>query len=373
MLDWAPNIRLGHGLSLVIAYGVGVLVAGSLLAVVIARLVTHLSRARRDRALTANASATRELHAGPTILTGVVEPTENPEDPPAVRIAITQHGREYRTKNGWHHEWKETSRTVQVRPFSLRLEHGGTVRVAPDESVRLLDALDQTEYLGGAERRRTASLDPGERVTLIGALYWERAAEATAAMSYRSAGSELVLRARRGEPMLLSTQPLKERHDHWARFYAWTCVLGALLFIGIHMFALGPFHRLTFTGRRIQAAALGQTTYTTRNKNTTTTHYRMIAAYTDKRGAPHELSDEISEDAYLWLQAGGRSVPFVVTPDLSIVQAGTKPGLNGAFVAGISMGLVSALTIFFVVRRSRIPWYEQKLVTHRGSGKLVTG
>lgn len=369
VLDWAPSDRLSYATSLGLAYGLAGVVAVALLAIAVAKLVDRVLRARRDRDLTANASATSALHAGPTVLTGVVEHPESAEGLPAVRIAITQSGRQWKSKNGTQHEWKETDRVVDVRPFSIRLDDGATVRVIADESVRLIDALDLTEIVDATTRRRIATLDAGERVTAIGALQWEAAAGAPA-RGYRSAGHELVVRARRGEPLLLSAKPLPERHTHWARFYAWVIALEVAVLVGIHALVFAPFHRLVFTGRSIDASASLCQTYTTRNKNGTTTHYRVGASFVDRRGTEHVLIDDISREGCDLVQAGSRVVPFVAVPDLSIYQAGTRPGLSLPRGLGVALGLLAACSIYYLVRRGHTPWYEQVKVIDRGSGPL---
>jgi hypothetical protein len=369
VLDWAPNDRFSYATSLGLAYGLAGVVAVALLAVAVAKLLDRLSRARRDRALTANASATSALHAGPTVLTGVIEHAESAEGLPAVRVAITQSGRQWKSRNGTRHEWKETSRAVDVRPFSMRLDDGATVRVVADESVRLIDALDMTEIVDATTRRRIATLDAGERVTAIGALQWEAAAGAPA-RGYRSAGHELVVRARRGEPLLLSAKPLMGRHTHWARFYAWIVAMGVLALLGVHGLVFAPFHRLVFTGRSIEASASLCETYTTRNKNVTTMHYRVGAAFIDRHSKVHVLIDDISEAGCSLVQAGSRKVPFVAAPDLSIYQAGTHPGLSLPRGLAVGMGFLAALIAFYLVRRGHTPWYEQVKVIDRGSGPL---
>src|SRR5580698_10247314 len=76
-------------------------------------------------------AGTRDLRPGMTVVRGVL--TGDLEAPPVVRVHIRQTGRQYTVKSGVRHKWTETSREVEARPFSLRLDSGAVVHVEPGQ------------------------------------------------------------------------------------------------------------------------------------------------------------------------------------------------------------------------------------------------
>ena len=282
-------------------------------------LVVAASRLLHHRSLRAQDAAAERaipvLQAGPAVLAGVVDL----DDPaaPAVRIRIEEQGREWQDKNGWHHEWRETGRTVAANPFHLVLGSGERLYVEPDERAFLIDALATVEQ-AGLRRAREAALSQGERVTVAGRLAIGRDGERAARGGYRDGGASLTLQAPRGQRMLVSAGSLAARHTLWVRFYAATVALVALALVSVN-FGLADYHRLRLTGQRLSLPVVQHDTYTTTNKGRSYTHYRIAGLYApvangDEPTAPVRLVDEVSAEAYASLSSGRAEAPFVVVP-----------------------------------------------------------
>jgi hypothetical protein len=364
-VDYAPPDRLGLSWSLFFVYGVGVLGGVTALALAVARLLHHVRLMRHDREEEQQKPVLQQGHA---VLTGVVEI----EDPAAsaVCIRIEEKGREWHDKNGWHHEWKETARQVDASPFTLLPDTGSRVRVVPDDQVFLIDALSTVEQRPDT-RVREARLTNGERVSISGRLVWERDPSRGGGAVYRDAGAALAFRAPRGGRLLISAQSLAARHARWARFYAATAAILALTLGGVHL-ALGDFHRLNFRGQGVSVPIVNRDTYLTHNKGRSTTHYRVTGLYQTEAVPAQRFIEDVSYQGYTALAGPGAMAPFLVVPGAPEVhQIGSAPGIHVAagvlLLAGASVGGI----LFWAIRRSRVPWYEQDRVVERGRGKLL--
>lgn len=363
--DWTPAGRLGYTASAVVVYGLSLFACGAAVAVLVARWWAHR---RRLAVAEQELSVRNRLAPGHAVLTGAVEVDEGA---PAVRIAIVQQGREWRTKNGWGHEWREIERSITVRPFCLELPSGQSVRVVPDEDVRLVDALDEMKGDGTMRRVRVATLSAGEVVTATGRLVRERAAGGGG--GYRDSGSALVLRGVRSEPLFLSTAPLTEPGERWSRFYARAAAVALVALAFLHGVVFLSFHRLVASGEVVVADVQSHRTYTTRNKNTTTTHYEITASAVDPSGAEHVFVDEVNRAAYSRVVTGeAKKAPFFVAKgDPSTYRVGIEPQIgSGAFVGWV---LVTSTFVVGILlwRRAKKSWFENDKVIDRASGRLV--
>jgi hypothetical protein len=370
-LVYATPGQLSAGSSFLLAYGVGVVGGVTALVLAASRLYHHLSLRAQDGAAE---RASPVLQGGPAVLSGVVDL----DDPgvPAVRIRIEEQGREWHDKNGWHHEWRETGRTVEANPFHLVLGHGERLRVEPDERVFLIDAL-ATAQRAGMQRTREAALTQGERVTIAGRLATGRYRDHGGGSAYRDGGATLSLQAPRGQQMLISAGSLAARHAVWIRFYAATVALLAVALVSLHL-GLADYHRLRLTGQRVSLPVVQHDTYTTTYKGRVVTHYRIAGLYaaaaTSGMGqvpARVRVVDEVNAETYASLSGAHAEAPFIVVPSApDIHQIGYAPTIHTAAGYMVLVSAALAAFLFGVLRRSQVPWYEQEQVVERGAGKL---
>lgn len=327
--------------------------------------------AHRGRAMRAESKA-REIRAkpiapdaqGPVLLQGKIVTDDGG---PAVRIQIDQRGREWSNKGNWSHEWRETRRSVIVRPFDLALADGSSVTVVPDDRVRVVDALE-TEKVDHRERRRVAALSHGESVFVSGVLARE-GAQGGARTPYREGRSALVVRGARFEPMEIASGKLDVQFAHWRDWYVRATLFTALAFLFVHAGLLGGFYARAALGRVETATFERAHVYTTSSKNGVRYHYVLNGRLSS--GAP--VSDEVSMSLYNRAKEGRvTSMPFTVVPAASFATAiGAYPSL-GAVASIIALAIGAAEIALFVSLRSRaMPWYEQWRVIERGSGQLA--
>jgi hypothetical protein len=364
-LSYAAPERMSAAWSILVVYGLGGVAALTALVLAVTRLVHHLRREAEDSAAEHQKPVLQQGHA---VVRGVVDL----EDPAAevVRIRIEEQGREWRTKNGWQHEWKETGRTVEAHPFHLVLDGGERLRVEPDERVFLVDALSTVED-AGTTRTRQAALAHGEHVTIVGRLVWGRDKERGGGAVYRDGGASLSLQAARGQRMLISAEPLAARHTRWVRFYAATVALLAIA-VGVVNVGLGDFHRLRLGGQRVSLPVETEGTYTTRYKGHDTTHYRIAGLYQPAPPqAAQRLVTDVNEATFASAGREGTHAPFVVWPDdPEIHQIGYAPAIDRGVGMMMGVGAVLAMFLFWWIHRNTMPWYEQERVVERGSGPL---
>lgn len=183
---------------------VGVLHVGVPAAVI---LVSEL-RARRAaaRALAADlrASAGGSLAPGLACVHGRIEVGEGSDH--ALRIEITQRGKNERSAGGFTHAWSETHRRVSALAFWVHDERG-RVQIAADAQPLLVGELALSTRPGpdGAHRVRVAELLDGDEVYVAGEL---AVGSGPAGSAYRERERVLVMRPPRRERLLVSTAPL---------------------------------------------------------------------------------------------------------------------------------------------------------------------
>jgi hypothetical protein len=328
------------------------------------RFLHHRGRVLRSESIEKRSP---ELAAGPALLVGKVE---TDDAAPAVRVEIDQIGAETKNKNSWSHKWEERNRAVQVRPFRLRLPTDEVVSVLPDERIRIVDDL-VTDKFEGVYRRRVAELTAGEKIWMSGLLAQE-GQRAGASTAYRAGPAAWVLRGSSFEPLEVASGGLARQFAYWRGFYKWAAALICVVWIAVHAVAFGPYYVLFSTGKTETLQITRTRTYITRNKNTTTTHYVIHAMLPPKSGGPRELEDEVSWSLYEAARSGRlKEAPFVYSPPVpyfhQIGQHATLDGIRGFFALAAT---IAAAIIFAVLRRNAMPWYEQKRVVERGSGRL---
>jgi hypothetical protein len=365
---YAARASLGATASATTVALVGVVGLVSLFLIAFGCMWQASVRAKAARVAEAGAE-TRALRPGYAVVRGKVE-TEDGQ--PAIRVSITQRGREWRDKNGLHHSWKEVSRQVSARPFRLVLASGERLRIEPNEDVSFVDELDVTRDLEYGMRERAAELTPGEHAYVSGKIVAPDVVD-----PYRGAQDGFLIRPARSERMLVSVAPLEERHERRVRLHRRWALGCAVAFLMVNGLAFrGYWQRLT-EGQLIAATVTSTRQWTTRSKHGNVQHYG-IDATTPLDGRPLALRSEVNlaywnevRSALKW--GTSPSVPFlIVGSDAATSQIGTRPTLT-AVVAVFSWLALAILAAAYAIhsRHARL-WYERKRVMEVGGGPLGT-
>lgn len=340
VVGWAITILFGHALSRYFMY--------------------------RGRVLRAQSISKRppRLEEGPALLQGKVETDDGA---PGVRIAIDQVGKETKNKNNYSHVWEERHRAIHVQPFRLRLPTDETVNVVPDERVRVVDDL-KTERYEGIYRVRVAEVSSGEQVWVSGWLARE-GQQGGATSAYRAGPGALVLRGSGSEPLEISSGSLDRQFSYWLKFYRWSALLLGIVWLVVQgLFT--SYYLLLWTGKVVTADITRTSTYITTNKNSKTTHYVIHARLPSSDGG-REVDDEVGLALYNAANRGLKKAPFLysrLAPSVHMIGEHAHVNFGKGFGA-LVLTFVTML-FFFLGRRNARPWYEQKTVAERGSGRL---
>jgi hypothetical protein len=340
--------------------GVGFGVLGALLVIAIVRSSVH--RRREKLAHKAALKQNEPLHPGPSVLAGVVA-DEGEGD--AVVVEIDQLGREYKTKSGWAHQWSEVRRSVVATPFYVVRANGERVRVEPDSRVFLIDKLDVTERTGHDQRVRRARLSPGEHVFILGEMV--RAPDPKLG-GYREAAEGWVLRPPRGERMLVSTEPLEDRHRARARIWFHLAWVGAALLLAWHGLLFADVHAKALFGHVVTKTAVDKTWTKKWVKPSKGRAYWAYYYWIGAAGSDGVRSvSQVESSSYQAIEKGAELSFLERDGKLQIgakACAGDGSGVFGVVVAGIWA------VIFLVVVLSTRPWWMRKQVVESGSGRL---
>ena len=328
----------------------------------------HRRRAELERSFDAKAP----LRDGFAWVLGQVE-LEPGDRGPAIRVAITQRGRHWRGKNGWFHDWKETSREVSVRPFWVRRFDGSRVRVEPDEGVALHDALSRMQQSSQFDRVRFAELVPGEVVHVRGTLFGVSRAQDSA---YRGGAPEPVLRPSRGTVMVVSTEPPGATSELRARHHKRWVLAAALLAVVVPMTVFPTATLLAFTGVPVTATPVATRHWQqwVKPKNSAgfwVQHYGVRATRT-LEGRTQVLADECGGTTFEGVQGGMfPELPFVVSRlSDDVVQFGYGPQLTDGRAALLALFAVVLALVYPIAALSGRPWYVQRRVIDTGAGQL---
>lgn len=364
-IDYSAGAQLSAGATQVFVYGVSLLLlVGFVYAVARAR-----RHARRARDATASV-ATKEPEAkGYAVLRGTVE-TEEPERP-AIVVTVTEKGTETSHKGKYSHRWTEIRRQVTVEPFYLVLASDTRVRVEPGEDVFLVDKLERVKR--GNPRTRRASLDNGEIAYVSGALreaYNPRADDSQRGL-YRGAIPTGLVMGRGRERMLVSTEPLARRPQRLASAYRGIAILLGLALLLANGALFATNHYLQLFGEVSELRVLTTRTWTTRSKNSTTTHWGLTAAY-PMGGTELQLDTEVSHEAYSLAKSGElKTIPFRVVPSSpSYYDVGPRPTIGiGRMLVAVG-ALILLVFVYCLLLDGAIEWYDRKLIVEKGSGRL---
>lgn len=326
-----------------------------------------MDAAREAKELVAAQSALRE---GARFVAGKVEYAEG--EPLAVRVTITQEGREIRGKST-SHEWNEIERRVEFRPFYLRLATGERVRIEPKGAdVLLVDKLDKEHWIETYRRMKRAELDVGEHAIAEGILRKTYDPE-SAGEGYRGPGTGWVLAPLAGK-IHVSTESIERRHELRARSFRRGLVF-VPLFAALAMTPLYSYAKRATEGRDVEAQFYGRRYFETRNnKGQVTPHW--VARYDAGDGAVREI--EVDDYDYRTMLPEGQWSYSAFPQKIWVRQVEGSPLLD-ALGRGNSMHggwwLASALMMFFGVggyvfsKHKHRRWYERSL-NDRGSGAL---
>jgi hypothetical protein len=347
----------------VVVDGVGVLGLGVLVAIAVIRRAVH--RGRERLALKAALRQGEPLHPGSSVLAGTVV---DEGDGNAIVITLEQAGREWRTKHGWAHKWTEQHRTIEVKPFYVQRANGERVRVEPDARVFLVDRLDATERLSHERRIRRAQLSPGEHVFILGDM--TRAPDPKLG-GYREGAEGWVLRPPRNARMLISTEPLEDRHRRRARIWRNLALVTVGLFLFWHGILFSDVHRFRWSGRTVVADTIDKRWWRnwvrpSKGSPHWVYHYEVTAA--GENG--EQWSQRIDHASYGPIEKGMPLAFLVADGKTRHVQIGNRACAgDGSTFAGFALAsiwLVLYLTFIF----STQPWWERRRVVESGSGRL---
>jgi len=342
------------------------LLLGGHFAFAVLRAVHHGRAAAQARASEAQPSA---LRPGRAFLRGTVE---TDDERPAIVLTLFEVGHEWRDKEFWVHLWRERSRHIEVRPFTLRLPTGETVRVLPDESMRLIDALE-TQFFSGADRERRAEIVAGEQVCIEGVLLWKRQTQGGGMYRGGDDGAGFVLRRSRTEPMLVASghlSPVHQRCRSWYRKAA--LALGVLVFL-VHAGLFPAYPWLLVSGRAAIARVTGQETYTAREGRRPVTRHKLIAVIERSDGPPVTVEGAVAPAIHGMAKRGElREVMARFVPSRPhIHHLGAAPTVSEVSGHGSLVLCIVAVGLFWLLRVLTAPWYDQQRVTSGGTGSLT--
>jgi hypothetical protein len=336
-----------------------------------------LLRLLRHRRLAAELAAAEgkgqsPLRPGDTVLSGDVD--GGGVDGPAVIVELEQTGTERLSKGSWSHTWKEVRRQVTTRPFYVVREGGERVRVEPDARVFLVDKLDQAQNQSRTRRLRAATLVAGEPVHIVGLLV--RANDPQQG-GYRDGALGWVLRPPRTGRMLISTEPLADRHQKRMRVHRGLLVALILTLLGAHGALFAEYNLLRWKGEVIHAQADRVDTFrkwkSQKSGGYWQDYYTVDATWVMPDGVPVLLHDYVSPAFYerLTVEGQGADVPFVILREIpTVFTVGVVSTTSEWRLIFLFVVLLAWLLVYRLVVLDMRPWYEKPRVVESGNGRL---
>ena len=294
------------------------------------------------------------------VLHGYVEYA--PDQEHAMSVTIEQDGTESESSGSWTVNWNERSRKTTVAPFIVVHQTGERVRVVPGADARLEhDVIAKTERTSVNHRRRTAEIVEGADVWVTGILHKEISADA--AGSYRG-GRSWVMRASRGDPMVVSTLTPERRFVRDMKVARRLAVLFALTFIAAMAFEL-RYHALMFSGR---AATARVTSISNISIDDGPDRCDLHVVVSDPKGT-QTFTDDWDTECLSPPVAVGATFPCIASFGYGAAlpyraaRASVAPMLVASFV-WLVLAIASAIT------RNQKNWYDGKRVDESESGRL---
>jgi hypothetical protein len=319
---------------------------------------------RKHRRLAA-AAADHEAQGAAPLRPGyaVISGRVSEDDANPISVVIEQRGQESQFKGSWTHRWREDRRAVEARPFYVVRRSGERVRVEPDERVFLVDRLENAVFLGNDRRQISARLTAGEPVSVIGTLV--RGFDPQQA-GYRETQG-LVLRPPTRGRLLVSTEPLVDRHRARARLYRNMTIAAASVLLLGNLSVLG-FDARCLLGQSVTATVTEARTWKNwvqpkSGKGYWHSRYAVNAIGPDGR----RYDEEVSYRSFRTLPAGA-SLPMLVAGPFVQVGSQATTGFGGPMIVFIVT--FSFLFSSPIVLLSTRPWYDRRLVVTAGAGRL---
>lgn len=314
-----------------------------------------------DRAVDASNT---ELWLGQRYIAGVVEYAEGERS--AVEVQITQRGTESKGKHGWRHQWTESGRTTEARPFYVRRNDKERIRVEPGASVLLVDDPDGMIWREKTLRTRIARLAPGERVVVEGSLARGHDPEQREKAGYRGTEAAWIMRPLRNGHMHISAEPLGDRHRQRAALFKNSSTFIAIIGLFLHALFFTYYVRLGL-GETVVATVINKDHFVSKDsKGRRTDYYRVFLNLNPVQRGP--LSRDLAFASWRILEKG---YPIYYR-DVPSMRAASSPGKGVSIyglplVFGALLSLVAAAIYAGTVAHKM--WYEGRL-DDAGSGKL---
>lgn len=315
------------------------------------------------------------LADGPAVVVGTVEP-----DPawagPFVRLDLHQKGTEWCNKGAWHHQWRETHRTLNRRPFVVVRDDGVRVQVEPDERVILHDETDTVRHAVDA-RTRVAAIEAGQRVHVSGALAGASLAQSAMGGAYRGGYGMPSLRAPSLGRMVISNERPGETSLGRMRFHRNWAVAVAGLFAFAVAVIMPAYELLWLTGDAVWAAPTAVRNWREWHKPKNSSGYWIyrysVRGVYDDHGAQRTVEDNCGEAYFRCVSSGQCTrVPFTVS---SIAPSWSQIGDGPQLTVGraVLLGIMSVILLFAypLSALGTRPWYLKKRVVDSGGGRLA--
>lgn len=330
-----------------------------------------LARRYRYRAFVAERSVSapdEPLDVGFRVLSGDVE-VDGPE--PAIVVTVEQRGTEASNKGNWSTTWTEVRRTVDARPFYLALPSGERVRVEPDASAFLVDDLDVSERRTLELRTRAATLVAGERATVAGLLtrgFNPRANQT----GYRHAEGGFLLVPPKGDRMIVSAEPLPDRHLRRAKAHQQASILFVILFAAVNAILFGSFLHRAAVARPAVATSLRAFETYQKTKNGRVTLYMVEYDATAGETTAHD-TEEVTYGLYQAVRDGQvRSLPAFVVDKNTAWLGGSRIPLLPMWRFAVAFGALGvSLLVYRLMVAGSLAWYEQDKVVDTEKGRLA--
>jgi hypothetical protein len=331
----------------------------------------HNRRAVMERASNPNAP----LVDGPAVVFGTVE--SNPDwQGPVVRLDIHQAGTEWCNKGSWHHQWRETNRTLNRRPFVVVRDDGVRVQIEPDERVILHDETDTVRH-DLTTRTRVAAIEPGQRVHVSGTLAGASLAQSNVGGAYRGGYGMPSLRAPSIGRMVISNERPGEPALARMRFHrAWAIGIAALVAFLVSV-VMPAFELLSLSNDLVWVTPTEARNWREWHKPKNSSgywvyRYSLRGSYVDQ-GVTRVVEDDCGEAYHRYAtERPCAPVPFTVsTIAPSWHQIGTGPQLTVGRCIMLGILCLTLLIVYPASVSASRPWYEKKRVVDSGNGRLT--
>lgn len=361
-LDFEPPAHAG--LDTYFIFGIGLMGVG-LVVVLILMLVraAQLARIRAQAEVYRLSQANVPLSAGPArVVRGRVDLIGEREAP--VDLSVVQRVSNHTSKNSRWHEWTEISRSVHAEPFYLVRESGEAILVEPGTNTMLADTLE-TELPPNMPMHRVQRADArrGEVFFAFGDLV-QGAHPRAQQQGYRGAEMGWILRPGSSDKrMLLAGDLIATRYaGRISSLHKWALALG-IIWILFHLLATLPFVASLAFGTAETTNNYSLSTYITRSKRSTTTHYKISAI--TKSGM--NLEGEVPSTTYAALSRSKRPIPITNTFGAEYFShIGELPTVSMALLWLPCVTVAILLVVAYFSYKGAYDWYDKKKLAERG-------